>query len=192
MATNSSKLTVGISYGLLEGPTHGRYFRSQLAKHGFRYSDDHKKCDIIVAHSAGCWLLSPDVQPKILLYVAMPLVSERLTRTFLHANWRNLKHLSWHRISKTAVAGIGYGLSQPKRNIAIVRGAKQATPTIPKTGQKILVINQHDPWPRGLGLRHYIKTHPWAFVSLPGSHDDVWEHPKRYIKLLERYARLLA
>lgn len=192
-ATDSSpNHIVGIGYGFLEGPLHARLFRKQLTKHGLRYSGNHAECDILLAHSAGCWYLSQELSPKLTVYVGMPLAKQRTRRTLWQSNLQDVIHLSWRHLAVVGVKNIYYALLHPRRNWRIMQQADAAEPTMFSSSQHIFIANQHDPWPRGNALEHYLEHHDWAFISLPGSHNNLWEDPEQYIAILEHYAELLA
>jgi predicted RNA binding protein YcfA (HicA-like mRNA interferase family) len=70
--------------------------------------------------------------------------------------------------------------------------AKHATPVILPEASYVLIANRYDPWPRSKQLDRFLETRGWSFISLPGSHDDIWQHPERYAPIIDHYARLLA
>jgi hypothetical protein len=69
--------------------------------------------------------------------------------------------------------------------------ARTAQPRILPQVPAIFIANRHDPWPHAAQLQSYVADHPWAFIHLPGSHDDIWEHSERYVAIITHYARLL-
>lgn len=86
---------------------------------------------------------------------------------------------------------IFYLMRQPSRNLNMVRQAKTATPSIFPGRPAVFIVNRHDPWPKDKKIQNYLDTYDWSFISLPGAHDDIWEHPGRYAAIIEHYARLL-
>ncbi|HEY5442509.1 MAG TPA: hypothetical protein VIJ68_03155 [Candidatus Saccharimonadales bacterium] len=82
---------------------------------------------------------------------------------------------------------------QPVRNRDIIRGAKQARAATEVPGARaVFIANRNDPWPRPKNLQTYMDSRDWAFISLPGTHDDIWEHSDDYAAIIDHYARLLA
>jgi|GEM_PF-874519 len=200
MARTSSptkpKLTYAISYGFLGGPAHSRQLREQLGKLGYGQANNVDRADILIAHSAGCWLVPPTARAKLLIFVGMPLAEAYPHQTFKAARRENIRAFFHHfHLLRGIIIGFWsfyYALAQPIRNRDIVRGAKRAEKaTELKGAATVFITNRHDPWPRSDKLRSYLKTRDWAFICLPGSHNDIWEHSERYAAIIGHYARLL-
>ena len=81
-------------------------------------------------------------------------------------------------------------LMEPKRNFRIIRSAKRHHP-LPFSLPSILIINQHDVWTQSPDLDHFAKQHGWKFIGLPGSHNDIWQHPDRVVDIINYHAGLL-
>jgi len=192
-ATASSKpLSYAFSYGFVGGPLHARKFKRLMNHASFVYTLLPQKADIIIAHSAGCWLVPEDCRPKLLIYVGMPLAQMSPRQSLLKANAAALKNNDLGRTLITKTKTTYYGLRQPRRNLAIVRMSKTARPVVLPKVSSIFIANKHDPWPKDKALDEYVKNHNWSFINLPGTHDDVWEHPDRYVEIINHYARILA
>jgi hypothetical protein len=195
MATTNSnperRLSYGLSYGFVGGPLHARKFKHLMNLAGYDHQLNLPQADIIIAHSAGCWLIPNGCQPKLVIYVGMPLAQLSPVQSLLMANRMALKNNDLGRTLITKTKTAYYSLRQPRRNVNIIRMSKTARPVILKNVPAIFIANKNDPWPQADQLQKYIDDHAWAFIGLPGTHDDVWEHPERYLEIINYYARLL-
>ncbi len=197
MAATGSPLSFAISYGFLGGPLASRRLRRRMQQAGYKPSKALSEADVVIAHSAGAWEVN-DLKPRLLVLVGLPLANPGWL-TSLRANRAKARTYRADRhfvrgITKTSLGGLYYALRQPSRNLQIIRRAKrlQATARFPKTSI-LFIINHHDPWTQQpVELSKYLNNKDWVFVSLPGSHDDIWEHPDRYVEVIKHYARLLA
>ena len=177
-----------ISYGFCEGPRHAKKLNSLLNHAGY-LSKPLNEADIIIAHSAGCWLIPNNIKPRLVIYVGMPLSSNY--KTLLSANRNSLRE-GVHHNARVKLNNAYHGLRQPIRQLKIVRNFKSAKPVFFPNSHAVFIANRHDTWPRSEKLQSYLNNHSWSFISLPGVHDDIWIHPERYVGIINYYARLLA
>lgn len=188
------QLSYAISYGLVSGPGHGRQFRKLLDAAGYVQSQAMASADILIAHSAGCWMLPAGLAPKLVFLVG-PALNEPSATNWAHANLENIKAFTGnHHVlkgTKLISFNIFYALLQPKRSRAIIRQAKHADLQSFSNSQVIFIANRKDPWPHPAGLESYIQDKPWAFMSLPGSHENIWEMPDRYVAIINHHAKQL-
>lgn len=195
--TQSTKpLTFALSYGFVEGAAHGRKISRMLKKAGFEPAKSLAKADVIIAHSAGCWLLPENAKPQLMIYIGMPLPLTSAQKLWLKANWMNIKSFlaKGHVLKMFRVAALNtyYALRHTRRTIDIIQGVKTAKPTVFKGALTIFIANQHDPWPHSAKLSDYIEREDWTFLSLPGAHNNIWIHPAYYVDIIKNYAELLA
>jgi hypothetical protein len=193
LAINSkpkNKLGFGLSYGLTSGPAHARQLTALLKKSGY-VPTEGERAHIIIAHSAGCWLIPQTAKPKIVMYMGMPLSQASPRHTWSRAIANNHRNEVAQSLRMFLISTY-YVLRQPRRNARIVRMAKSGRPVIFPEASVIFIANQHDPWPQSSQLQEYLATRDWAFISLPGSHDDIGHHPERYTAIINHYAQLLA
>lgn len=181
---SEQKLTFAIAYGFTGGPRHSQQMRRHLHQLGYREAS-LQTADILIIHSAGGWLLSPSLRPKIVIYVGMTLAPT--IRTY----W-SLRHDRRHANALIQRNKSYYARKQPLRNLLIILRALTSRTVILNAEQSILIANQHDPWVRGTALDELIASQDWAFISLPGGHDDILEHPDLYVAIIDYHARLLA
>jgi hypothetical protein len=190
--TTKSRPTYAISYGLAGGPAHARKLKRHLHQAGYVQSRQVAKADIIIAHSGGCWLIPELAKPRLVIYVGMPLAQANPRQTWLAAQDAMLKHGQLKHSLRTRAKNTFYTLRQPRRNLKITRMAKTAQPIIFPGSSTVFIANRHDPWPRSPQTQEYLDNYDWSFLSLPGPHDDIWEHSERYAVIIDHYARLLA
>lgn len=194
--TNSraKHLTFAINYGFASGPVHSKKLRKLAAQAGFKPAPI-TKADIVIAHSAGCWLLPSDIRPKLIIYVGMPLATGRAQHIWLRANLASFKEGNTRHNLSTRVKNTYYGLRQPRRNLRIVREAKHKIghPTLFSNVLAVFIANRRDLWPKSdTRQAALLAEQQWAFISLPGNHDDIWEKPERYVAIMEHYGKILA
>jgi hypothetical protein len=187
---SKSNLSFAFCFGFIGGPLHARHFKRLMRLAGYEHEIDPKKADIIIAHSAGCWLIPNGCTPKIVMYIGMPLALTWPRQTFFKAR---------QAVSKEGNKRLGiklknsyYALKLPRRNINIIRGARTRQPVILPKAVSIFIANRNDPWPVDKRLNTYLEEKAWKFINLPGSHDDLWQHSSSYIDIINYYARLLA
>lgn len=187
-----AELNFAISYGLAGGRGHGRKFSKLLQQAGWKPAKQASDADIIIAHSAGCWLIPRSAKPKLVLYIGMPLAQAAPRRTWAAARKIAFQKSSLKYSLKTNIQSGYYVSCQLRRTWGIIRQAKTAQPVIFPKARSVFIANRHDLWPQSETLQTYLENRDWAFISLPGIHDDIWEHPERYVAIINHYARLLA
>lgn len=190
-------LTYAINYGFLGGAIVGRRMQQLLDMAGYRAAAQVETADIIVAHSAGCWELPINHKARLIILVGLPLAKPGPITSFRANRARARSFIKNRHLAQgleIALLNFYYGLQQPRRNLNIMRRAKhlQAVFEPPAAQQVVMIANQHDPWINSPQLNQLISTRLWSFVGLPGSHDNIWEMPERYVDLINQYARLLA
>lgn len=190
MARTSSKpKTFAICYGFVGGPRHARHFNEMMQQEGYKLAEP-SDADIIIAHSAGCWLLPASARPKLLVYIGMPLTTARKRSAWLAANASDFSHNPWRSL-QVRFRNIYYWVIQPRRNLDILLHPKIGSPIIiPKT-PAVFIANHHDPWPRVDDYSGFTDKQNWAFLNMEGTHDDMWEHSELYVQIIDYYAGLL-
>lgn len=185
-----------IAYGFVGGALNGIRMRHLLKKAGYVKSRSINEADIVIAHSAGCWDLAGSAQAKLVLLVGLPMakVSVKVSSYNSKQMYRTaLKNHHYLHAINVRILAIIYFLLQPKRNYRIIRYTSRfQTEFVPPKGPGIVcIVNQYDPWPTGSLMQEYIDREDWAFIGMSGSHDDLWEHPSRYVEIIDHYAGLL-
>jgi hypothetical protein len=196
-ATNSKpkrQLSYAISFGIFSGKLHGKEMRSLLSQRGYEERTDVTDADVIIAHSAGCWLIDEAANPKLVFYIGAAINNPSF-HNWAMANKNNTRAFMRDRSLKGGAKILGehiiYGTLQPKRNRDILKKSKTAVLRAYPDAQVVFIANQDDPWPNGAILEKFLDDQPWSFISLPGSHDNVWLKPETYVAIIDRYAQQL-
>ncbi len=191
---HATPLTYSFSYGFLGGRGNSRHFRKMLTKAGYIESKNLNSANIIIAHSAGCFMIPESTSAGLILFIGMPLSQNNPWQTFKIAGKENYKEFIRNKhILKVINIGFYaafYGITQPKRNIKIMRDAKNI-PQIKKYSDAtvVFIVNKKDPWPDIKNSISKLHRYNWSFVSMPGSHDNIWEYPSSYVAIIKHFAR---
>lgn len=196
---HDKQLSYFIIYGFSGGKLHGGDLRHKLEAAGYDEAKSVETADIVITHSAGYWLSAEARQAKILVIIAPALPQTDPSLVYRKANigmWREardnkylLKRVLW------SIYSAGYLTVQPRRNRKLVRLVKAGDRSLrpPKSSQVVIIINREDPWPRSKLMEQFVTEEPWAFISLPGSHEYLKKDPAAYVAIINQYAkRLLA
>jgi hypothetical protein len=65
-------MKVFIAYGWPEGQWHGKQLRNDLIDCNYQITYSPEEADIIIAHSAGCYLLPNSLRAKLILLIGLP------------------------------------------------------------------------------------------------------------------------
>jgi hypothetical protein len=184
-------LSYYIFYGFMSGLRQSKDLRALLHASGYTQAQTAQEADIIIAHSAGCWMVSDDLQPKLTLYVGMPLQPGNARKIIRKAKNRNKQDVLESSVNGPRIQRLHrfYLFTQPRRNIKIITKAKHFM-RLPDfvQGKTVFVINKNDPWPDSKKLLFAIENLPFTFVCLEGSHTPIWHQPKQYVALINQYA----
>ena len=191
MATTHSPKTFHIFYAWAEGPWHGRALAAALEQAGFAEAP-LQEATIVIAHSVGCYLLSPADVNKIVVLIGPPYwPGKSIVRRGLQKIWQDFRlHQTAlpHWLQKT-MWNIVYVVSKPSMTVKAWRAVHHPDPLSTLPPHAMTIRNEADSFctPE---LARLIKH---RVVSLPGQHDDCWEHPAAYVELVKgNYAKLLA
>lgn len=181
------RTTIAILYGINEGPAMGRRLRHELERAGFAISKDPTAADIIFAHSGGCLLVPAKNRAQYIVQVGIPywphrpwlLATVRKVSRELAVYQREHRLAAWFR---KALWHAFYAFNL----LAAIRMARNLSLTGPWNGPQpqIVVRNRHDVYCSPAIVDTPFRG-PRTFLSLPGEHDDCWEHPERYVHLLQ-------
>jgi pimeloyl-ACP methyl ester carboxylesterase len=184
-----------IIFGFTEGSWHGKRMRRELHKRGVVITKRVSDADYVIAHSGGCFevpplkehqilmLINPTYWPGKPLHVRGRQMTGQLIKAVRPGN-NPLFHLR-----KTA-HNLTYLFTRAKRNKFIAkRAGTYDLETEIKHVNTILIRNQDDPWlTPELNYLQEINPH-LRIVRMPGGHDDCWQHPARYMQILQEYRR---
>ncbi len=177
--------TVAVVYGFAEGGFHSRKLRTALLTAGFTLTSEIAEADIIIAHSAGCYLVPVGHQARVVLNIGYTYWPGR---SLLHSlsgklaeEYRRTGMLTW--LKECAIHDI-YALNIPYV-LRLIKGWRAPEAYLQAMQfRAIFVRNQADPYcepsaiMQAAGEKH-------TYLSLPGYHDHLWDEPKEYINLLK-------
>jgi hypothetical protein len=174
-------MEVYISYGWSEGSWHGKKLRAALKVAGYRVTKSLNDADAVIAHSGGCFMLAEATSARAILLIGLPnwsgkrlMVSTYEKLKIEHKNTGWLRKILFH---------IYY---VPRHSIRWARMYKNMrTFSLPNNQNVILVRNQADPYSEIGAAKKLAKQKKWLFKEVVGEHDDVWDNPTQYVKMLE-------
>lgn len=192
LVSRSMSKRVHIIHGWAEGGWHSRKLRASLTTHGFTVTNTALQADIIIAHSAGCNLIQAGHHASIVLcinptYWPGRSVLGRGVRKIM----QDIAFVSRRRSFKWWLLktfwNMTYLVTSPMRmlriKLALFRNQLPASTAI----SLLIIRNGNDPWCTPEITRKYEPAANVSFISLPGTHDDVWERPERYVSLLRAF-----
>jgi hypothetical protein len=179
-------------YGMAEGGLHSRYLRRALVEAGFQATTPDM-ADIIIAHSAGSFLIPKDTKATLFIHINGPYWR---TRTFpdslrekLIGDWQirrqkgELRHWLLSGATNTFyMANLRHGLSLRKPYYNLDDAIKQLPGG--KQHKHIFIRNQHDSYSEDIQLAQHADP-SYALISLPGNHDDCWRNPEPYVDIIQ-------
>lgn len=182
----TSNSTVAIIYGFAEGNYHGRRLRRALKQSGFTPIKDVQKADVIIAHSAGCYLLPGKYRAHTVLHIGYTYWPGRRLVDSLRENQR--QEYRQHGIVtwlKDCLVNNMYMLNIAQ-TVRMYRGWHDpgAMLDVITPGRHIFIRNHHDAYCEPQQLMSRAGTNH-VYMSLPGTHNHIWDTPEPYVNLLK-------
>jgi hypothetical protein len=184
-------LSVAILPGFSEGYWHTKRLRRALKRAGFSHSLSPSEADIVIAHSAGCYVVPPLRDEQLLVLInptywpGKSLGSRGSTMTWQILQAVRPGNQPFYQLHKTAHNILNL-VRNPRSHLALAAKASSFDLEQVVTHSKTIIIrNQSDPWltPH---LDHLTQINPGlSITTLPGGHDDCWQHPEPYVNLLQ-------
>ena len=192
-ASNNRLRTVAIVHGWAEGEWQSQIFRRLLENSNFHYIRDVERADIIVAHSSGCFLVPTNVNAQLIILVGPPYWPGRLLAVSVIlklfkeiTHHRKNQQLSWW--ANKLIHNIWYIFSQPQDTYnAMTKHKLQNLPD----GRRhhVVMVRPDDDTFTHPHIDQVVGDPNYAYVSVPGSHDECWIDPQAYVELIKRFAR---
>jgi hypothetical protein len=189
METKHLSKTFHIFYAWAEGPWHGMQLVEAMKRAGFTEAPIDE-ATVLIAHSAGSYLVRPLENNKIVLVIDPPYWPGRsLALRIFRKVWQDLKlrrGTPLYSLKKMFWTDWAI-LTKPKMTVKAYRAThtKNELEAIPNGA---LVIRNDDDVFCTPEIAKVIKN---KLITLPGLHDDCWHNPKPYVKLLESEYKLL-
>jgi hypothetical protein len=176
-------MKVYIAYGWPEGPWQSRKLTTALQKSNYQVTKSLEEADIILSHSAGCYILPSKVSAKLILLIGIPNWPNRIVFKCAMEKVR-LEPKDSKLLYKT-VRHVLYGLFRPIRLYTLVKTyRRQALPEF-KGSQVVVVHNQLDTFMNETVSRKLANQNKWLYKNLNGQHDDLWDNPSPYVEIIE-------
>jgi hypothetical protein len=180
---------VCIIYGLNEGPAMGRKLARAFERAGFTMITDAASADIVFAHSGGCFLIPPQNRAQLVILVGVAYWPHRpwLLATFRKVQMEIVLYFTQHRLREWGRKWL-YHLRYAFNLQAALRMARNQplTRSWNSVQPQIIVRNQDDVY-CSPDICSAAFRGPRSFVALPGQHDDCWDNPEPYIRLVQSY-----
>lgn len=179
------KPSVCILYGVCEGPRTGQRLRQALENRGFELINDPARADLIMTHSGGSLLLPEKVQAQQIIQVgpywpttpwvvatARKLIGDLRTH---HAEgevrfW--IRKSFWNFVYLWKISTL----------IRMLRGIQQGRQW--QHGKITTIVRPRFDSYCSPDYRPRFGDAP-SFISLAGSHDDIWRDPRPYLALIK-------
>lgn len=173
-------------YGFCEGPRMSKGMLRALKRAGHTVTTDLYKADVVIAHSAGCFLVPKDLRAKQIIMIGLThWPGKSLVWALVQKNWndfhchrRDRKGMAW--VKKFAWNTIYFW--NMRRNLAMWQARTRGDYWQVK--RLTLIRNQEDTFCTP-DLASLPFTHKPRFVELPDQHDDCWLHPTRYVAVIQ-------
>ncbi len=181
--------------GVNEGRHHTKIFVRALRERGLKPTKKVAEAEIIVAHSGGCYIIPKNHGAKMVVLIDPPCDYQAAWIRMMHDKVRRDYHA--HRAQgrtsyffyKT-LWNLWYGFARVRHNTKMARKLRTFATNLPpiKAGKVVIVANQHDPWSHNISQANIDKNRQYTFLSMAGTHDDIWMHPARYADVVQLYA----
>lgn len=182
-------MTIGLVYGFSEGPVRSRELEACLAKAGLHIVSP-EVADIIVTHSGGCVMIPQQHRAKLIICVAPTLgpATNHLVVTQLKKFRDDIKALGVRGFSKRNTPNAINIIPQMRRNIRMIRRVKLRGRSLPPATHGAIIAYSGDVWSQTVTKEQVMAYPNYTFLTHSGDHDDLWEHPEPYAKLIQTIA----
>lgn|GEM_PF-1740220 len=190
--TTSTAQKICIITGFSEGKYHTKKCIRAFTNAGFTVVARAGDADIIVTHSAGYIFLPNNLAGKCVVLVNPPhqYVGAAFKNTLkkIQEDYRHHKthRKTWQFFVKNTW-NIWYMLAEFPRQRQMIRLVPKQHTILPKLNAKqlLFIATRDDPWASRITTKSITSNPRYSFVSLEGSHDDVWMHPEHYVAIIK-------
>jgi hypothetical protein len=178
--------TIAIIHGVNEGPAMSRALRTAFAAAGYSITKDIATADILFAHSGGALLIPAKHQAKRVFIIGVAYWPGRpwLKATKLHLRHEAALFRETGKYGQLLMKWLYRAVYFWKLRLVFRMYHNQNMAAAWNSlGRQIIVHNRYDEYSLPNIAEEPFKG-PRTFISLPGGHDDCWDHPERYIQLL--------
>lgn len=179
--------TIAILHGIFEGPGISRRLERALQKAGYKVVPDAAQADVIFAHSGGCYLIPPANRAKLVVLVGLAYWPGRLwVLATIRKVWREGRIYGKQNRMREWGQKWFYHACYAFKLRTYLRMALNRNIRNPWNSMQpqIIIRNCNDVYCQP-DITMLPFRGPRTFISLPGEHDDCWDHPERYVNLLQ-------
>ncbi len=182
MKNSENEQTFAILYGLAEGLYQSQELVRLLEERGYCQTGNAQTADLLITHSGGVYLISEYARARVILLVGIPYWPGRsILSSILRKWWLEEKNAQW--LQKMAYH-LWYMLTGLPRLVRMYTGRQQQNMPNGADRHVILIRNNQDVFFHPKSALELTKKHGWDYHQLPGQHDDLWENPDPYVKLI--------
>ena len=177
-------MKIYVAFGWPEGEWHGKQFKEKLEKAGYQITNTPNQADIIVAHSAGCYMLPDSLTAKLILLIGTPnWPGKPLIKCTLEKVTLEKKNTYWY---KKTLFHVIYGICQPRRLLNVYLSYRKKHIPLIKKAKVVAVHNRQDTYMEDATNRKLARERGWSYIDLEGQHDDLWQNHQPYLDLIEQ------
>lgn len=175
-------MKIFIAYGWPEGKWHSKYLETALKGEGYKITNSQEDADVIIAHSAGCYMLHPGSRTKLILLIGLPNWPNRAVyRSTMQKVSLETKDKYW--LTKT-LFHILYAL---RLTSTLKTWQAFHRKLLPQTKSRVVLVrNLHDTYMNDAVTKKLAKDKGWAYENLEGQHDDLWQNPLPYTSIIRQ------
>lgn len=173
-------MKVYIEYGWPEGKWHSRRLERILQDSGNVVVSTPQEADVVIAHSAGCYMIPKESKAKIVLLIGLPSWPNKAIHLSTLQKIR-LEAKNGHWIAKTFFHCM-YALRIPT-TARTWRAFRNKSINVSKNAKVVLIHNKLDTYMEAAVCRQIAKDKNWEYLEAPGQHDDIWDNPDFYIRI---------
>jgi hypothetical protein len=179
-------MNVSIVYGFAEGAYHSKKLKDSLRSSGYNLTDSVSESDVIIAHSGGCYMIPTKIKAKLVLLVGIPYMIDKhpITELLIGVS----KGPKDKNVSIKYLFNTYYFLRHPRVWLKMNKSILQLNWPETKHSLIIAVRNYTDNFSESGTIKQLAKDKNWLFRELSGGHDDLWNNPKNYLKIIKSYA----
>ena len=184
---------MAIVHGWAEGPWQSQDFVSCLENAGFSLADNPAAADVVVAHSAGCFLVPENINAQLIMLIGLPfwpgkpLPASLMQKLVLEAKQHQKRHnLGW--FANKLAHNTWYILARPKSFWSFFKNRHSLKLPKASAGLKVVLVrNKDDRFCTPKVMELLPMAEDYNFVEMPGIHDDCWIDPAGYVDLIRQH-----
>jgi hypothetical protein len=190
--------TVAVLDGIAEGARHTVLLREELQRHGYVVTDDPAGADVVLAHSAGAFLVPVGARSQLLVLIDPPywpgrsMIVRSAQKVVRDVGARAQDGLLWRWPAKTWW-NLVYLFDDLPRVGTVVRAIRDDSlpDIIAAAGHVVIIRNDRDAW-CAPDIDHLVGGGHVDVHHLPGDHDDCLHHPAPYVDVVDDVVARLA